>query len=87
MSGIILGWVLTVIGVLAILAGVTGGVVKMIREIYSKGRPKNTTNIEGLTEFIKALTELLNSLIKAPIWLALIIIGFILIAWGGSFII
>jgi hypothetical protein len=37
------------------------------------------------TAFIKALTKLLEALIKAPIWLALVIIGIILI-FGSNLI-
>jgi hypothetical protein len=33
---------------------------------------------------LEALTKFLEALIKAPIWLALIIIGILLVAWGGT---
>lgn len=87
MGTVVLGWVLIVVGVISTVAGVTGGIVTMYKEIQRKAAEDRSYALNMLpTEFLKALTEFLNALIKAPIWLALIIIGFALIAWGGTMI-
>lgn len=83
MSTTLLGWVLILLGIIAILSGITGGIMKMIRDLRENVN-KGMIEFDVATSFINALTELLNALIKAPIWLALTIIGFILVAWGGS---
>jgi hypothetical protein len=83
----ILGWALIIIGVIAILGGVSGGIAKLVKDIFSSGQPKSFSDLGAAAEFITALTSFLNALIRAPIWLALIIIGIFLIAWGGSLII
>jgi hypothetical protein len=87
MGATILGWVLIVIGVIAVLAGVAGGIAKMFQEIVRKAGAEQSFGFSILpTEYIEALTEFLNALGKAPPWIALIIIGFALIAWGGIII-
>jgi hypothetical protein len=84
MGTTILGWVLIVVGVIAVIAGVGGGIAKMFKEILRKADENSSYGFSFLpSEYIEALTEFLNALIKAPPWIALIIIGFALIAWGG----
>jgi hypothetical protein len=88
MNGVVLGWVLIGIGALAVLFGVVGGILTMFKTIMHPppGKPESY-GIPGLpTEFIKVLTEFLKTLIQAPVWLALIIIGIALVAWGGTMI-
>ncbi len=49
---------------------------------------RSTKDGRGITlpiDFVKALKEFLEALIRAPIWLALLVIGLALIALGGSF--
>ena len=79
-----LGWILITLGVVAVAAGVVGGISRMLDEI--KGQAiDGTVGVEVLPiEFLKALTEFLKALTRAPTWLALIAVGFVLIAWGGS---
>jgi hypothetical protein len=84
MGPMILGWVLIIIGVVAILFGVVGGIVTMFKGFQSSAR---SFAIGGIpTDFLKVLSEFLSNLIKAPVWLALIIIGVALIVWGGTMI-
>lgn len=84
MNSIVLGWILIAIGVVATVAGVVGGIVKMSKEIKREAAQEDI-GLEALpVEFLKALTAFLKALIKAPTWLALIAVGFVLIAWGGS---
>lgn len=82
----ILGWVLIIIGMISTIAGIVGAIVIMMKELVGKGRPKGIPIPELPTDFIKASKELIEAFVQAPIWLALVIIGFVLIAWGGSFI-
>lgn len=80
----ILGWILIAIGLVATLAGVAGGIAAMFRQIQNRAMTDRSFGLELLpTEFIWALTSFLKALIQAPPWLALIIIGLALIAWGG----
>ncbi len=79
-----LGWILIAIGLVGTLAGVVGGIATMFREIQNRAMTDRSFGVELLpTEFIWALTAFLKALIKAPPWLALTIIGFMLVAWGG----
>jgi hypothetical protein len=83
----ILGWILIAIGLVSTLAGVAGGIAAMFREIQNRAMTDQAFGIEQLpTEFLWALTEFLKALIQAPPWLALTLIGFALIAWGGRMI-
>ena len=80
----ILGWILIAIGLVAPLAGVAGGIAAMLQQIQNRARTDRSFGLELLpTEFIRALTAFLRALIKAPPWLALTLIGFVLIALGG----
>jgi len=86
MGNTILGIVLIVIGVLALLAGVTGGIATLFLDIRKRARDDRASGgVELLpVEYIKALTEFLNALVKAPQWLILAIVGVGLIVWGGT---
>ncbi len=85
MGNVILGWILIIIGIISTFAGVVGGIVKMMKDLVDKNKPKGLPSPEITIDFMKALKELIEAFIKAPIWLALVIIGFILIAWGGTY--
>ena len=84
MNAVVLGWILITLGVVAVAAGVVGGISRLLDGI--KGQAVDgAIGVEVLPiEFIQALTEFLKALTKAPTWLALIAVGFVLIAWGGS---
>jgi hypothetical protein len=84
MDTVVLGWVLIALGVIAVSAGVVGGISRMLDEIKSQAT-NGAIKVDVLPiEFLKALAEFLKALTKAPTWLALIAVGFVLIAWGGS---
>lgn len=83
MNPLVLGWALIVVGVIAIVLGLAGGIAKMFKDIQAKS--SNAANFAVIalpTELIKALTALINALVKAPAWLAIVIIGILLVAWG-----
>ncbi len=80
MNTVWIGIILIIVGIISTIAGIAGGIIKMFKELSGKGP------IAPPTDFIKALTDLLKALIKAPTWLALVIIGFALIGLGGSFL-
>jgi hypothetical protein len=86
MGNTILGVVLIVAGVLALLAGVAGGVLTLFLDIRKRVREERAAGaIELLPlEYVKALTEFLNALVKAPQWLILMIVGVGLIVWGST---
>jgi hypothetical protein len=87
MGTLILGWLLIVVGQVAILAGLVGGITTMFQEIRRKATQGQSFGVDPLpTEFIKALTELVNALKDAPTWLALVIIGLVLVGWGAVLI-
>jgi hypothetical protein len=84
MAKTVLGIIITVVGVIATLCGIFGGVLAMMKAI-TKRATRDGRGITLPTDFLKALKEFLDSLIKAPIWLALLVVGMALIALGGSF--
>ena len=86
MGNTILSIILIVIGVLALLAGVAGGIVTLFLDIRKRAREEPASGAIQLlpVEYIKALTEFLNALLKAPQWLILVIVGVGLIVWGSS---
>lgn len=87
MADVIVGWVLIIAGVLVTLAGCGGGVATMFQEIRRAAKEGQSFGIDLLpTEFIDALRAFLEALLKAPTWLILVIIGFALIAWGGTIV-
>ena len=84
MGSVVLGWILVVVGIIAVLIGIGGGTATMFIEIKKKAKDEGF-GFAGLpTDLFKALLEFINGLAKAPLWLALIAVGFVLIAWGGS---
>jgi hypothetical protein len=83
----ILGWLLIILGVIATGAGVAGGIAAMFQEIKRRADEDGSFPVASLpVEYLKALTEFTKALTAAPVWLALVIIGFVLIAWGGTMI-
>lgn len=85
----ILGWVLIAVGVVAIVAGIGGGIARMFLELKAQagaGKSFGPSGIELPTELLKALTEFLGALVKAPVWLALVVIGIALVAWGATMV-
>ncbi len=84
MAKTVMGIVIVAVGVIATLCGIFGAVLAMMRDISARSTRENR-GITLPTDFVKALKEFLEALIRAPIWLALLVIGLALIALGGSF--
>lgn len=82
MGTVVLGWLLISIGLFATIAGIGGGVATMFREIQRKvDKDRSYGGVPFPTEFLRALTEFIKALSHAPVWFALTLIGFVLIAW------
>lgn len=82
---IVVGWVLIVIGIIALGAGVVGGILAMFGNL--RATPVATGGLTSLPiDFVEVLIKFLDALRSAPVWLAMIIIGIALVAWGGSII-
>jgi hypothetical protein len=80
MTSTVVRLIVDIIGLISLSAGIIGGIVTMFKEIQRKFEKEKSFGLEALpTAFIEALTKLLEALIKAPIWLALVIIGILLI--------
>ena len=82
---VIIRIILEVLGLIAVGAGLVGGIVALFKKIAQKGEAEQISTIDELTAFIRALTQLLQALITAPVWLALVIIG-ILLVFGSSLV-
>ena len=81
-----LGWILVVIGLIAILAGVVGGIAAMFKKVEQDAERGALGAGVLPTEFVKALTELVKVLIQAPQWLAILVIGILLVVLGAPMI-
>jgi hypothetical protein len=84
MGTTVVGIILIVIGVLALLGGIGGGLAELFLETKKKWEQGQSGVFDLPVETIKALKEFLDALAKAPKWLALSILGIFLIGWGGS---
>lgn len=82
---IVLRILLEVLGIIAIGAGIVGGIVTMFKKINQKEGKEQLSIVNDLTAFINALIQLLQALAAAPIWLALVIIG-ILLVFGSNLV-
>ena len=80
---LMLGLACIVLGILSISAGIGGGIMTMIRTPKAYGI-EESNNI--FTEFINALGTLTQALTAAPTWIAMNIIGLILIFFGFNII-
>lgn len=79
----VLGVLTIVFGLLISGAGVVGGVVRMIEEIKREGQAVGAVPPAELpTGFIEAMSELTKALTDAPTWLAITIVGILLIFVG-----
>ena len=80
----LVGYTLIVLGLLAIAAGIAGGIAKMIISLKREIR-QATVGVDDImpTEWLKALTEFVT---KAPEWVVLIVIGMVLLVYGGTLI-
>ena len=80
---VVVGWILVVVGIIAVLAGVAGAIIQLIRSLSKqKGGPA----YDLPTDILTALRLLIEALVAAPVWLVLLIFGFALIVYGGTLI-
>lgn len=85
-STVIIRIILEVLGLIAIGAGIIGGILIMFKQILPHGGEEKNVSLDTLpTTFIEALTQLLQALMSAPAWLALVIIG-ILLVFGSNLV-
>jgi hypothetical protein len=78
-----LGWIVIVLGILAVLAGIAGAIAQIFKDIASS-KPLSLNDLP--TDFVDALRLLIESLTKAPVYLVLLLAGFALIVYGGTLI-
>jgi len=73
-----------ILGVIAVAVGIGGGIAKMIRDFRdTPAASADGDPFEALEKLIKALTAFLEALIKAPVWLSLVVVGFALVTFGA----
>jgi hypothetical protein len=78
------GVVLVILGLIALATGIAGGVAQIfldLRKQLEQGRSFGPAELP--TEVLQALTEFTEALTKAPQWLALVIIGLLLVIYGS----
>ncbi len=80
---VIVGWIVVVLGIIAVMAGIAGAIVELIKNIQGR---KQGTNYDEPTDVLTALRLLIEALVRAPVWLVLLIFGFALIVYGGTLI-
>ncbi len=80
---VLVGWIVVVLGIVAVIAGIAGAIVQLIKNIQSK---KGGSKYDLPTDILTALRLLIEALISAPVWLVLLIFGFALIVYGGTLI-
>jgi uncharacterized protein with ACT and thioredoxin-like domain len=82
---VIIHIILDVLGIIAIIAGLIGGIITMFKEVRREVEARRLSVDTLPTTFIEALTQLVQALTRAPVWLALVIIG-ILLVFGSNVI-
>ena len=82
MNTVVLGWVIVVLGIIATLAGIAGAIAQLMKDIQNR----KGASLDLPTGFLEALRALIETLIRAPTWLVLLIFGFGLIVYGGTLI-
>jgi hypothetical protein len=83
LNPVLLGWIIVVIGIIATLAGIVGAIAQLMKDIQ-KREGRGTLDLP--TDFLDALRALVETLMKAPTWLVLLVFGFGLIVYGGTLI-
>jgi hypothetical protein len=87
MNTTVLGVIIVVLGIIALTAGIGGGIAAMFLDLKRQVENSRAFGIGDLpTEFIQALTEFLKALATSPQWAALIVVGILLVGWGGFLI-
>ena len=81
MGSVVVGWILIGLGILFVLGGLASAVAQEIRNTtatrFAGAQP-------GSAGFLTALSALLEALGRAPLWLALTTVGFLLIVFGAT---
>ncbi len=83
LNTVVIGWIVVVLGIIAVMAGIAGAIIQLIKNIQSK---KKGSNYDLPTDILTALRLLIEALVSAPVWLVLLIFGFALIVYGGTLI-
>jgi hypothetical protein len=77
----VVGWILIALGILFVLGGLASAVARELR----RGVPGRLAGLPSEPAgFLAALSALIDTLAKAPIWLALTAVGFLLIVFGAT---
>lgn len=81
----VVGFILIIFGLLVMGSGIVGGIAKMAQELRSSAQAAGAVPSEDLpTGFIEAMTKFLEALADAPEWLAITVIGLVLVFVGAS---
>jgi hypothetical protein len=83
LNPVLLGWIIVVIGIIATLAGIVGAIAQLMKDIQKR---EGRGALDLPTDFLEALRALVETLMKAPTWLVLLVFGFGLIVYGGTLI-
>jgi hypothetical protein len=80
-GSVVVGWILIGLGILFVLGGLASAIAQELRRA-APGR------FGGLAAepagFVAALSALIEALARAPLWLALTAVGFLLIVFGTT---
>lgn len=77
------GIALMIIGAVVLLFAVGGGIAQMIKDLNGPSASEGGDPYVQLEALFKALNEFLRTLIRAPTWLALVIVGFAMVGFGA----
>lgn len=79
----VVGIALMIVGCIAIIGGVVGALVAMVKELRRTPSAASEGGfLEGLAKVITAVTEFIKALVTSPVWLALVVIGALLVGFG-----
>ena len=80
-GSVVVGWILIVLGILFVLGGLASAIAQELR----RAAPGRLSGLEaGPADFLAALSALIEALGRAPLWLALTTVGFLLIVFGAT---
>jgi hypothetical protein len=76
------GIALMIIGVVAILAGIAGAIVTMVKELRHGPSAATEGRLGAIAKIITAVTEFVKTLVTSPVWIALVVLGIVLVGFG-----